>query len=555
MTGGAFADLRAAAALYEVPVRRPPNVADVLLMPCPKCGRTAQVMSQTDMAGNATGLLMWCDCAPRWQQVSPEILKREWERQGKRPLAAEAAEDVRAEGAPTRYARTDAGNAERFRDLYGNLARYVHQLETWRVWTGRRWADDVTGKVEQLALLVARDRLACAAALPDDYERREEAKWALRSESMDKRRDLLQAAATMPEFACLPGDFDRDPWLLNCENGTIDLRTGELRPHDPAAMCSKLVPVAYDPKAACPRWKRFLSEVFDGSEELPSFMQRSVGYSLSGNTREQCLFLLCGSGRNGKSTFVGTLERLLGEYARHMDFGTLTFEQERRGAIRNDIARLHGARFVGALETSEGVRFAEGVVKGLTGGDRVTARFLHHEFFEFEPEFKLWLGVNHRPRVRDSSEAFWRRIRLVPFTVSFKGREDKTLADTLAAELPGILAWAVRGCLQWQAAGDLLAPAAVQAATEGYRQREDLLAQFLADCCIVREGLWASARELYATYCRWCEATGERPVSQRRFGEALSERGFERRSATAKDTRGRAEWLGLGLLDGQEGAA
>jgi len=454
-----------------------------------------------------------------------------------------------------RYARTDAGNGERFRDLYGNLARYVHQLETWRVWTGLAWADDLKGEVEQLALLVARDRLREAAALADDRERQEEAKWALRSESVDKRRDLLQAAATMPEFACLPGEFDRDPMLLNCENGTLDLRTGELRPHDPAAMCSKLIPVAYDPKATCPRWERFLAEVFDGSQRLADFVQRAVGYSLTGDTREQCLFLLYGGGRNGKSTFVGTLERLLGEYARHMDFGTLTFEQERRGAIRNDIARLRGARFVGALETSEGVRFAEGVVKGLTGGDRVTARFLHHEFFEFEPEFKLWLGCNHKPQVRDSSEAFWRRIRLVPFTVSFKGREDKTLADTLAAELPGILAWAVRGCLEWQEAGDLKAPAEVLAATQDYRQAEDVLAQFLADRCVTGEGSWASARELYGAYCQWCEGNSERATSQRRFGEALRERGFERRPGTTKETRGRVEWVGIGLLDSREEAA
>ena len=545
-----FADLKAAAGLYGVRVQRKPNVADVLLLPCPKCGETAEVMEQSDSEGNGSGqVVYWCDCDPRWQRTSPEELKRTWERQGKRPVG-----EVEGEGL-TRYARTDAGNAERFRDLYGDLARYVHQLETWRLWTGKRWADDVTGKVEQLALLVARDRLSVAAALGDDRERHEEAKWALSSESVDRRRDLLAAARTLPELACLPADFDRDALLLNCGNGTLDLRTGELLTHAPERMQSKLIPVAYDPAATCPRWEQFLGEVFDGCDAVADFVQRAVGYSLTADGREQCLFLLHGGGCNGKSVFLRVLLRLLADYGAATDFATLTLDRERQAGIRNDIARLCGTRLVTASETSDGVRFSEGILKSLTGGDRVTARLLHKEFFEFTPAFKLWLACNHRPRVRDSSEAFWRRIRLIPFTVSFRGREDKGLADALAKELPGILAWGVRGCREWLEAGDLLAPAEVLAATQDYRQAEDVLAQFLADCCVTGEGLWASARDLFAAYCQWCESNGERATSQRRFGEALGERGFERRPGTTREARGRVEWAGIGLLGEREAAA
>jgi putative DNA primase/helicase len=364
---------------------------------------------------------------------------------------------------------------------------------------------------------------------------------------VDKRRDLLAAASTMPGLACLPGDFDRDPWLLNCANGLLDLRTGRLRPHDPAAMCSKLAGAAYEPEAKCPGWERFLAEVFDGDEALILYVQLAVGYCLTGSTAEDCFFLCHGGGRNGKSTFLRVLRDLFGDYAAHTDFATLTIERERQAAIRNDLARLAGARLVTAIETSEGVRFAEGVVKALTGGDPVTARFLHKEFFEFDPQFKLWLGCNHKPRVRDTSEAFWRRVRLLPFEVQFSGNRERNREELLAelrAELPGILAWAVCGCLAWQEVGRLPLPDRVRAATEGYRVEEDVLSQFLADSCLTGPGLEVGASDLYQAYCEWCAANGEHPLSQTRFGRALGEKGF----AKARTRTARWEYRGLGLL-------
>ncbi len=540
MTG--LAAIRDAARVVGVQARRKSNVADVLLVPCPECGGQAEVM-----AAEGGGFSRFCECDQRWHRTSPEELKRDWARRG----IARVTQDPDEEAAIPRHARTDAGNAERFRGLYGGIVRYVHKLGRWRVWTGKQWRDDAKDGVEQLALLTARHRLELAASLPDDRERYEEAKWALASESMKRRRDMLGAARSLPELACLPDDFDRDPFLLNCDNGTLDLRTGELRPHDAAAMQSKLIPVAYDPKAECPRWERFLEEVFDGTTAIADFVQRAVGYSLTGDTREQCLFLLHGSGCNGKSVFLRTVLRLLGDYGATTDFATLTLDRERQAAIRNDIARLHGARFVTASETSDGVRFSESVLKSLTGEDRVAVRFLHQEFFEFTPAFKLWVACNHRPRVRDSSEAFWRRIRLIPFTVSFRGREDKELADALQSELPGVLAWAVRGCRDWLEVGDLIAPAEVLTATEKYRSEEDVIGRFIADCCLTDEGMSAAARDLYESYCRWCGENGERPFSQKRFGDALREKGFEGQSGTVGETRGRRIWAGLGLVEEQ----
>ncbi len=502
----AFDPIRDAAAALGVTVRRKPNLADVLLVPCPRCGKSADLSRQ-----DGGGWVYWCDCDSRWVQTSPEDLKRGWERQGLARSVTGPAEEE--DSAPPRYARSDAGNAELLAALFGDKVRYVHRGSGWCLWNGKRWSDDAKRCAEQLALLVARHRLELAAYVAHDGTRADEAKWALRSENVAKRRDMLAAAATLRQLAVLPGEFDKHPWTLNCDNGLLDLRTGELRPHESGAMCAKLAPVAYDPEAKAPRWERFLQEVFAGDAELAEFVQRAVGYSLTGDTSEECLFLLHGNGANGKSTLLAVLQELLDDYACQADFATFTADRERQ-ALRNDLARLHGARLVVASETSEGIRVSEAVVKSLTGRDRITARFLYKEHFEFQPVAKYWLAVNHRPRVRDTSEAFWRRIRLVPFEVSFRGREDKRLRDTLRGELPGVLAWAVRGCLEWQQRGDLDPPGRVLAATDSYRQEEDVLAQFIADCCLVGDGLHVPAGQLYKPNADWCESGGEDPLSQ-----------------------------------------
>lgn len=304
----------------------------------------------------------------------------------------------------------------------------------------------------------------------------------------------------------------------------IDLRTGELIPHRREDLCTKIVQIAYDPDAQCPLFKQFLRQILKNNPELINFLQRSIGYALTGSTVEQVLFILWGGGANGKSTFLEVIRALLAEYGRTADAALLMHKNH--DGVRNDVARLAGARFVSTSETEAGRHLAEVLVKQLTGGDKVAARFLYSEFFEFDAQFKLFLTTNHKPVIRGTDNAIWRRIRLVPFEVTIpQEKQDKELPLKLRAELPGILAWAVRGCLRWQKSG-LGQPEKVSTATAAYREEMDVIGAFLKDRCAVREDAMAVPGQLYAAYKRWCEDTGERPLTQSKLGMSLEDRGF-----------------------------
>ncbi len=278
-----------------------------------------------------------------------------------------------------------------------------------------------------------------------------------------------------------------------------------------------------------------------GDAELVTFLQRAAGYSLTGSTREQCLFVLYGTGANGKSSLLDTLRLLLGDYAQQTE--SKTFTEKKQDSISNDIARLKGARLVAASETESGGRLAESLVKQMTGGEPLTARFLHQEFFEFRPEFKVWLGTNHKPVIKGSDNAIWRRIRLIPFDVTIPPAErDKDLLFKLREELPGILAWAVRGCADWLRNG-LSEPESVMSATSAYRDEMDVLGPFFSECCHFTHIAKTSASELYRAYGGWVERFGEKPMSQRSFGMSLSERGLSR----SKNSAGLVFWSGIGL--------
>jgi putative DNA primase/helicase len=277
-----------------------------------------------------------------------------------------------------------------------------------------------------------------------------------------------------------------------------------------------------------------------GRRELIHFLQKAIGYSLTGNTQEQCFFILYGTGANGKSTLLDTLLALLGSYAKQAAPDVLLSKSIDRHPT--ELADLMGARLVTAIETGEGRRLAENLVKQMTGGDRIKARFMRQDFFEFSPTFKLFLATNHKPQIRGTDYAIWRRIRLIPFTVTIPEEErDPTLPEKLRVELPGILAWAVRGCLAWQHEG-LKPPAEVAHATEAYRTEMDVLAAFLADCCVVHRNARVKASELYHIYTQWCEDNGEHVENQRSFGMRLSERGFERCKV-----KGLGWWRGIGI--------
>ncbi len=449
-----------------------------------------------------------------------------------------------AAAVPERDGLTDLGNAERLVREQGEDLRYCYPWGAWLAWDGRRWARDTTGEVLRRAKATIQAIYHDAAGEPDDKRRAALVAHARRSEADPRLRAMVHLAESERGMPVQPDDLDVDPMLLGVANGVLDLRGGGLRPHSRDDLLTKLVPVAYDPATACPRWRAFLDRVFAGDADVVDFVQRAVGYSLTGDTREQVFFFLYGTGQNGKSTFLETLRALLGDYGQAADFST--FLATERDGVRNDLAKLRGARLVTAVEAGEGRRLAEVLVKQVTGGDTITARFLFREFFDFTPVFKLWLGANHKPVIRGTDHAIWRRVRLIPFTVTIPEAErDRDLKAKLRAELPGILAWAVEGCLRWHRDG-LGEPEAVRAATAAYRAEMDVLGDFVAECCVEDSGASVTAAALHAAYTAWAERQGEKPLAPRTFGLRLQERGFRPRKGTA----GRREWVGLRLGSG-----
>jgi putative DNA primase/helicase len=440
---------------------------------------------------------------------------------------------------------TDAGNAERFQAQAGHRFAFVHAWGSWLHYDGIRWQRDGNGEAVRAALATLRATAGEAEKVPDADQRGELLRHALDSESSARLAAMLTLGQAVLPIAT--EDLDRDPDLLNVQNGTLDLRTGELRAHDRDDWLTRVVPVAWEPEAACPRWEAFLHRVMGGNDHLVGFLQRAVGYSLTGHTNEQVLLLLHGVGANGKSTFLETMRALLSDYSAITDF--TTFLRRDCEGVRNDLARLVGTRFVSAVEAEAGKPLAEAFVKQLTGGDTVTARFLFREFFDFRPQFKIWLAANHKPGIYGSDHGIWRRIRLVPFTVIIPEQErDPRLVAKLAEELPGILAWAMRGCAAWCEHG-LGMPDEVRAATASYKEEMDLFGGFIDEGCVAEPGAQVSAKELYAAYVTCCEGNGEKPRSQKALGVGLRERGFE----SFQGVRGIRCWRGLRLRrEGEE---
>jgi putative DNA primase/helicase len=406
---------------------------------------------------------------------------------------------------------TDYGNAERLVNQHHDSIRYCPQLG-WLTWDGRHWCVDETGEVERRAKLTVRSIYLEAANCEENDVRERLSEWAHRSEAAGRLKAMIDLVRSEPGVAIAQKDLDRDPWLLNVANGTIDLKTGTLREHRREDFITRTIEVDYDPAAECTLWEFFLEKITGGNKSLARFIQKYAGYSLTGVNSEQCFCILYGTGSNGKSTLLKVLGGLLGDYARHTPTETLLVK--RGDQISNDIARLAGARMVTAIESEGGRRMAEALIKQLTGGDKIAARFLHREFFEFEPNFKLWLASNHKPRIKGSDNAIWRRIHLIPFEVMIPENErDRDLGEKLRSERPGILRWAVEGCKLWREEG-LAAPATVKAATNQYREESDIVASFIEECCVLGEGCTVKKAGLYASYAEWCKNSGEGPLTK-----------------------------------------
>ena len=443
------------------------------------------------------------------------------------------------------YPGTDAGNAEFFASRYKDRVRFDHRRRLWFVWREHWWAPDSNGEVRRLAKEAARSRLAAAVKIPGDIKRKEAVKWGMQSESRYRLDAAIAMAQVEPPLADAGTHWNIDPWRLGVANGVVDLRTGRLRKGRQSDRITFHSDIPFALKAECPRWLQFLDEVFDADKELIEYVQRAVGYSLTGDRREQCLFLCWGEGANGKSTFLEVLRDVLGDYAHNLPFSA--FEMKARASIPNDVASIVGRRLVTAVETDESTRLNEARVKALTGSDPVTARFLYGEFFDFHPVAKFWLAFNHKPLVSDDSHGFWRRVRLIPFEHVFQGKEeDKRLIEKLKAEADGILPWAVDGALKWQKQG-LGAPPAVKKATEEYREESDPLNEFIDECCVVESDAQVAAAELWAAYQRWSEDNGARsPIDRAKFSQRLAGRGFE------KEREGHDRtwiWLGIRCLE------
>jgi len=437
------------------------------------------------------------------------------------------------------YHRTHLGNAELLRDMVGARLRYCHPWNVWLNWTGQRWKRDDCGFAKNCASQVARKRIADAHGAGEREEIKRELAWAFSSENTAGINGTLSLAQAIADLTVLPDEFDSDPWALNVQNGILDLRTGRLGRHDPDAYHTKLAPVRWNPDATCPTFLKFLERVLP-SESLRGYVQRAAGYSLTGVIREHVLFLCYGTGANGKSTWFEILARLQGGYSRTIPASLLTGERRTAGP-EPELAELRGARFVRASESDDHARLSEGFVKAATGGDTIMARRCYEDPTEFVPSHKLWLGTNHRPQIRGVDLGIWRRIKMIPWTVTIpREDQDPGLLEAIMREREGILAWQVRGCLDWQRHGLGEAPEVAQA-TEEYRLDSDIFGQFLADRCILREDHRTDATTLRAAYNAWRTERGEKEITARTLAKELRDRGFQRLKSSS------AKWIGIGL--------
>jgi putative DNA primase/helicase len=424
----------------------------------------------------------------------------------------------------------DTGNAERMNDAYGKYLRYNYTDKRWMYYKDGKWHYDDRGMVYVAAdgvLERMKQELKTwteheGGSMLQDYQKH-----------MKKTRSNASKRAMVKEFEHIvsisPADLDTNKTLVNSRSGILDLTTGRISPHNSELYMTRMLGTSMPVNPKNPvLWLRFLDDIFDGDKELIRYVQKSLGYSLSGLTSEQCVFFLYGSGRNGKSTFLEVVRAILGEYATNIQPESIMVKNNNSTA-NTDIARLKGSRLVTSVEPNEGMRLNEGLLKQLTGDDMITARKLYGDEFEYRPEFKLWVATNHKPTIRGTDLGIWRRIHLIPFTVTISdGKVDKNLGEKLTEELPDILAWMMEGYRLWHYEG-LVKPKAVEDAVKDYQSEMDVISAFLNSDYITSGGEVKSS-VLYAVYCKWAAESNEYKMPSRKFGIEIGKKFTKRKS-------------------------
>jgi putative DNA primase/helicase len=440
---------------------------------------------------------------------------------------------------------TELGNARRLVKLFGDRIRYCHAWKAWFIWDGSRWLRDESGEIYRLTKRSIQSIGKEAAQCDDEAARKALLKWALQSEAKKIIEHSVFLAQSEPGIPVLPGEWDRHGWLFNVSNGTIDLRTGILKKADPRDYITKICPVAFDPAATCPLWEQTLELFFAKKSKLIAYFQEICGYALVGEVRDHILPVCFGKGQNGKSTILGALLDTFGpDFA--MKCPPEMLMSKHFDTHPTDRADLFGKRLVVAIETEQGRRLNETLVKELTGGDRIRARRMKENFFEFEPTHTVLMGTNHKPVVQGTDHAIWRRLRMVPFSVTVEAKsDDKGMPQKLKTERAGILAWCVKGCLRWQKDG-LTEPTEVTDATVAYRAEQDILGSFLAEHTVQIQGARIRCGQLYGRYKKWAEGGGEDVLSMTAFGNAMQERGIEKAKSGGK------WYLGIGFSQDDE---
>lgn len=444
------------------------------------------------------------------------------------------------------FSCSDMGNAERMMHYMNGDVKFCPTRKKWLFWTGNLWEWDFGHVIELMAKGCVRNIYKEAADTLDDERRNELVKWALKSESERAIKAMVELFKSEPHIIVELSELDTDTYQLNCLNGTIDLRNGVLQEPKKDDFITRIIPVKYDLDAVCPLWDKFLGQVTGGDEDLQDYIQRAIGYSLTADTSHQALFFLYGLGNNGKSTFLTTLRKLLGPYAQRAATDTFMMNDKYSGGPKESLADLVGKRFVTASELEDGKRLAVSLVKDLTGGETIKADRKYEHAFEFAPTFKIWLSGNHKPTITDTTLSIWRRVKLIPFTVTIPDNDiDPELSLKLENEFPGIFKWCIVGALKWRKDG-LSEPSAVKNAVNQYRSDSDILHDFLEDCCNFGNDYSVTKAELRSKYEEWAKENHIDTVTQRTFKSRLIEKGFEEDREGNKRTR---IWKGLRIAD------